>query len=276
MRTADEILADATDGSEITDAFVIDNVLRVIETPLGVPVLGVESDEDVHRLHFIMPRYYGDNDLSEFTIRIKYLNANGIGDIYAVTDAKADDKYVTFSWLVGRNATRYKGTVRFIVCMKRVEGDLVVQELNTTLATLPVLEGIEVGLDYAEELKTRDILAQLQSLVDAYTGVGIVAETLPAGSEASARIEEGPDGSKIIVYGIPRGEQGLPGDPGGPKGDKGDPFTFEDFTPEQLAALTGKPGPKGDTPQRGTDYWTDADKAEIKSYVDDAILGGEW
>lgn len=30
------------------------------------------------------------------------------------------------------------------------------------------------------------------------------------------------------------------------------------------------------TPVRGTDYWTDEDKAEIKSYVDEAILGGAW
>lgn len=32
----------------------------------------------------------------------------------------------------------------------------------------------------------------------------------------------------------------------------------------------------GKTPVRGTDYWTDSDKAEIKSYVDNAILGGAW
>ena len=32
----------------------------------------------------------------------------------------------------------------------------------------------------------------------------------------------------------------------------------------------------GATPVRGTDYWTDADKAEIKAYIDEAILGGEW
>ena len=35
-------------------------------------------------------------------------------------------------------------------------------------------------------------------------------------------------------------------------------------------------GAAGYTPVRGTDYWTEADKAEIKSYVEDAILGGEW
>ena len=32
----------------------------------------------------------------------------------------------------------------------------------------------------------------------------------------------------------------------------------------------------GYIPTRGTDYWTEEDKAEIKSYVDEAILGGEW
>lgn len=45
------------------------------------------------------------------------------------------------------------------------------------------------------------------------------------------------------------------------KGEKGD---------------TGAAGKDGYSPVRGTDYWTDADKAEIKSYVDEAILGGAW
>lgn len=42
------------------------------------------------------------------------------------------------------------------------------------------------------------------------------------------------------------------------------------------AGAQGAQGPAGYTPVRGTDYWTDADKAEIKTYVDEAILGGEW
>ena len=40
--------------------------------------------------------------------------------------------------------------------------------------------------------------------------------------------------------------------------------------------VNGKDGQNGYTPVRGTDYWTDADIAEIKSYVDNAILGGAW
>ena len=50
----------------------------------------------------------------------------------------------------------------------------------------------------------------------------------------------------------------------GEKGDKGDP------------GANGANGKDGYTPLRGTDYWTEADIAEIKSYVDNAILGGAW
>ena len=39
------------------------------------------------------------------------------------------------------------------------------------------------------------------------------------------------------------------------------------------ADLRGEPGY---SPVCGTDYWTAADKAEIKAYVDEAILGGAW
>lgn len=35
-------------------------------------------------------------------------------------------------------------------------------------------------------------------------------------------------------------------------------------------------GQDGYSPVRGTDYWTEEDKAEIKAYVDEAILGGTW
>lgn len=45
----------------------------------------------------------------------------------------------------------------------------------------------------------------------------------------------------------PKGDTGAKGDTG-VKGDTGDAFTFEDFTPEQLANLKG---PKGDTGDKG-------------------------
>lgn len=38
----------------------------------------------------------------------------------------------------------------------------------------------------------------------------------------------------------------------------------------------GNPGADGYTPVRGVDYWTSADVAAIKGYIEDAILGGVW
>ena len=46
-----------------------------------------------------------------------------------------------------------------------------------------------------------------------------------------------------IDLGNVKGPQGEPG----PQGPQGDAFTYEDFTPEQLAALKGPKGDKGDT-----------------------------
>lgn len=45
---------------------------------------------------------------------------------------------------------------------------------------------------------------------------------------------------------------------------------------KNVSIKNGSKGSDGYTPIRGKDYWTEADKAEIKSYVDEAILGGWW
>lgn len=61
---------------------------------------------------------------------------------------------------------------------------------------------------------------------------------------------------KVIDVVIP-GAQGLPGEQG-KRGPKGDPFRYEDFTPEQLAALKG---PKGDKGEDGLSATADNAKA---------------
>ena len=53
-------------------------------------------------------------------------------------------------------------------------------------------------------------------------------------------------------------------------------ITKTDNSVSIFTVQNGSRGSKGDSPVRGTDYWTEADKAEIKSYVDEAILGGAW
>lgn len=71
-----------------------------------------------------------------------------------------------------------------------------------------------------------------------------------------------------------KGDKGETGK--GEKGDKGDPGKDGVNGKDGADGKDGSPGADGYTPVRGVDYWTDADKAEIKSYVDEAILGGAW
>ena len=117
-------------------------------------------------------------------------------------------------------------------------------------------------------------------------GENVITVTLTNGKKSEFRVLNGSKGSQ--------GEQGEKGS----QGEKGDPFIYEDFTPEQLAALKGEKGEKGEagdkgekgeqgiqgergengadgyTPVKGVDYWTEADKEEIIEQVQAGTIGG--
>lgn len=161
----EEALAQADVYAKETEVCTIDNDLRTITIPSGLQTVGVESDEDVRRLNFQMPKQYHEVDLSEFDIRINFMNANNSGDVYAVTDRQVSGDNITFSWLVGRNALAYRGSIRFIVCLKRADAEGVVkQEFNTTVATLSVLEGLETTEAVVAE--NPDIIEQILARLD--------------------------------------------------------------------------------------------------------------
>lgn len=165
MATADELLSTI----DTDKTLIIDKDLRTIIIPSSVKNLGVESDDDVLRLKFSMPRMYGDVDLSDFSIYINYMNAKNTGDVYVVDDKTIADDTITFSWLVGRVALAYKGNVRFIVCMKKHDDDSnVIQEYNTTIASLPVLEGLETGETVIQQ--NPDIIEMLLTLSEPLVG----------------------------------------------------------------------------------------------------------
>lgn len=68
------------------------------------------------------------------------------------------------------------------------------------------------------------------------SGINVWTATLTDGSTYQFEVRNGQ-----------RGEKGLQGAPG----EKGDPFTYADFTAEQLSALKGPKGDKGDTGAQG-------------------------
>lgn len=170
MATAEELLRGTSEGT-VDKTLYVDFDTRTIVIPPSIHQLGVESDDDVKKLTFSVPRHYYDCDLSTFRIFINYMNAKKEGDVFEVVEnnLRVTEDTIEFDWIVGRNALAYKGTAIFNVCMKKgsMQPDpedgtqeifVVDQEFNTTVAKLPVLEGLETGEAVAVEYA--DILMQ--------------------------------------------------------------------------------------------------------------------
>ena len=170
MTTEEALMIAQVNDTGINDVVVIDNDLRTIIIPSSITLLGVESDENVQTLHFQMPKTYKGLDLSEFAIRINYMNANNVGDTYAVDDNKISGENIVFTWTVGRVACMYKGNTKFIVCLKKKDASgNVLKEFNTSLASLPVLEGLETTEAVVAE--NPDIIEQILTRLDNVTEI---------------------------------------------------------------------------------------------------------
>lgn len=157
--------------SEESDICTIDAKTRAIFVPSTIVVGGVQSDKNAERIKFSCPKIVGDNlDLSKFSVRINFENVSSVDfnvsikDQYICDDVAVDGENVTFSWLIGRNAARYMGTVRFIVCAVKTDSDSNISvEWNTAIAEVPVLEGIEIDQPQIGQ-EEKDVINQLLEL----------------------------------------------------------------------------------------------------------------
>lgn len=170
MTTEEALAAAQTNDTGADEVITIDNDLRTIIIPASITLLGVVSDENVQTLHFQMPKTYKGLDLSEFAIRINYMNANNVGDTYAVDDSEISGENIVFTWTVGRVACMYKGNTKFIVCLKKKDASgNVLKEFNTSLASLPVLEGLETTEAVVAE--NPDIIEQILTKIEKLTQI---------------------------------------------------------------------------------------------------------
>jgi hypothetical protein len=231
MATAEELLGTISEGAD--EILVVDLNTRIISIPATLKVLGVESDDDVKRLQFKVPRYCGEFDLSTFEVRINFQNARGGGDLYPVDDLNVtDDKFITFSWLVNRTAFAAAGDVKFNICMKLFDDEgVVVKEFNTTPATLPVLKGLETEAAVVDNNPSAfDIVLHRLYAVEAATG------NSQNGYYTIATVNETDEGVEIEVVGS-----------------------------DGTHVATVKNGLDGYNPVKGTDYWTEEDKVEMQT-----------
>ena len=185
MSKTDELLEEMLEDVEeyatpVTDddlQFWIDEHLRVISIPKNGVVAGVEGDKNVNKIKFGMNRYYHDFDMSTFSGRILYSNAKGNKNYYNITDMQASGSIITFSWLVDADAVQYMGKTAFVVYLFKIQGSELRQKFFSTLATLKVLEGMEVDSAVPVEKQT-DIIERMKEEISAYAEE--VKKSLPA------------------------------------------------------------------------------------------------
>lgn len=148
MPTLDELL---NASNEVTTCTVNPDTREII-VPEKYKILGVFSDEKVTKIPFTCPKVVGNNvDLTEYKLYINYQNAIGGHNAYFVDDVEVSGDNITFSWLLSRDVTLSSGVVKYSLCAKKLNGDLISNEWNTTIANGIVIQGLEVTQAIIEE-----------------------------------------------------------------------------------------------------------------------------
>lgn len=158
----------------VNDILMIDPETRIINVPDSERLFVVQSDEKAERKYFKCPKIVGNNiNLATMNLYINYKSPNQAdeeGDSYIVQDVVTSGDYITFSWVLGRNVTKYTDGIRFSVCAKKSNSDgTLTTEWNTTWADGEVLEGLETTQQIAE--KNKDLIEQLLNTYDSKVAV---------------------------------------------------------------------------------------------------------
>ena len=109
------------------------------------PYPSATGDDTVQRLNFVMDRYSGNGtDLGSGDIYIYYTNGRGVTYAHPVTKftKSSDGLYINFTWDFAREVAEYHSPTKFSVCSKIIDGDVITNEWNSEIATLPIIKSI--------------------------------------------------------------------------------------------------------------------------------------
>ena len=146
----------------MAEPIVINAETREITVPESERSFGVAGEHNVTRKHFrINGRIVDGNDLAVgFAWKVCTENSAKQPNEYPIDSIIADSDGIEFDWLVGKGALTYKGSLKFAVCAKQVNGEGKVQhEWHSRIGTGTVYDGIEAS---AEDIGGFDLRAYIQ------------------------------------------------------------------------------------------------------------------
>lgn len=135
--------------------FEINGISRFIKETSTTKLVLVQGDHKSEVVTFEMPRYIDGHDMLLCDkIRVHYINIetktnNTSADIYEVTDLKLcedceEEEILLFTWTIEAPATKYFGSLSFLVKFECTEGDNILYQWNTAkYVNINVLNGID-------------------------------------------------------------------------------------------------------------------------------------
>ena len=204
---------------------------------------------------FVMNRYEPDRvDLSELIFRLDIRYKSGNKNTALLLKTVQEEK-ITLFWEVGKNDLQENGTT--FIGIRAFDGDGI---LKWNSAQAPIFVENVIDTPGSFEGKLSELEQMEKSVSDILEGEAARVEAENA--RIAAEEKRGTEFEGAIKAAEEATEKALKAE--GPKGPKGEPFTYDDFTEEQLAALKGEPGAPGKdgyTPVKGKDYF-DGEKGE--------------
>lgn len=225
-------------------------------------VVGIESTATAGRGQAVLlwyPNNGGEAKTAdiEFCVEVSAVHNNAVSVIAMIEDLKEQIKQIQEDG---------------------IDNEAIERVISEYLTEHPI-EGVTadaVRLMLAEYVKTGELNAAISNYVNDHKAElkGDKGDTGPQGIQGpvgatGADGMTGPKGDKGDTGSTgPKGDTGERGEAGqkGDKGDKGDPFTYADFTAEQLESLRGPKGDKGDPGEGGT-----VDEEQLQTLIDNSL-----
>ena len=122
--------------------FIVDAVTRQIKNASPSKTTVMQLDHNSEVFTFEVPRYIENHDMTECNrVEVHYLNIDAVTKqenegIYLVEDLAVDtddENKLTCSWLISQNATRFVGSLNFILRFMCLTDDIVDYVWNTSI-----------------------------------------------------------------------------------------------------------------------------------------------
>lgn len=142
--------------------FEINGISRFINETSATKLVLVQGDHNSEVITFQMPRYIDGHDMLLCNkIRVHYINLDTktndkSADIYEVTDLalceECEEETLTFTWKIEAPATKYYGSLAFLIKFECTEGDSILYQWNTAkYVSVNVLAGIDNGEEFVDK-----------------------------------------------------------------------------------------------------------------------------